>query len=185
MDGEQRYAVIDVETSGLSVRRHHVLQVGLVVVTATGEVVERFSSLLAPRHRWLFFRVGPRHIHGITRRQLRRAPPAGEVLAELARRIGDAQIVAHNAGFDTAFLGKAARRYGVDLRVEPAMCTLTMSRRLDPERLLSHRLGEVCARYGVDIERPHDALSDADATAAILPHLLRATAARAAPTDQA
>jgi DNA polymerase III epsilon subunit-like protein len=49
-----------------------------------------------------------------------------------------------------------------------------MSRRLDPERALSHRLGDVCQRYGVALERPHDALADAAATAAVVPHLLAA-----------
>jgi DNA polymerase III epsilon subunit-like protein len=49
-----------------------------------------------------------------------------------------------------------------------------MSRRLDPERQLSHRLADVAERYGVALDRPHDALADAAATAAILPHLLDA-----------
>ncbi len=60
------------------------------------------------------------------------------------------------------------------LGLEPRLCTLRMSRRLDPERALSHRLGDVCERYGVALERPHDALGDAAATAAVLPHLLAA-----------
>jgi DNA polymerase III epsilon subunit-like protein len=32
----------------------------------------------------------------------------------------------------------------------------------------------VCERYGVPLARPHDALADATATAAVLPHLLAA-----------
>ena len=55
-----------------------------------------------------------------------------------------------------------------------------MSRQLDPERQLSHRLGDVCERYGVTNQRPHDALYDARATAAILPHLLQAHEVRSA-----
>jgi DNA polymerase III epsilon subunit-like protein len=54
------------------------------------------------------------------------------------------------------------------------LCTLRMSRALDPERRLRHRLTDLCDRYGVALVRPHDALADADATAAVLPHLLRA-----------
>ncbi len=42
---------------------------------------------------------------------------------------------------------------------------------------MSHRLGDVAARYGVDLANPHDALADATATAAVLPHLLRAAEA--------
>jgi DNA polymerase-3 subunit epsilon len=49
-----------------------------------------------------------------------------------------------------------------------------MSRRLDPDRNQSHRLIDVAERYGVALERPHDALCDAAATAAVLPHLIQA-----------
>ena len=69
-----RFAVVDVETSGLSLRRHHVLQIGLVVVDGNGRVLDRWSSLVAPRRRW-WFRVGPVGIHGIRRQMVRTAPP--------------------------------------------------------------------------------------------------------------
>jgi DNA polymerase III subunit epsilon len=167
------FAVVDVETSGLSLRRHHVLQVGVVVVDTAGTVVDRWSSLVAPRHRW-FFRVGPTKLHGITRRRLRQAPDGISVLRELAARVGGHLFTAHNAGFDVGFLLKAARTHGVELALDTSLCTLTMSRRLDPERALRHRLSDLCDRYNVQLVRPHDALADADATAAVLPHLLRA-----------
>ena len=169
----QRFAVVDVETSGLSLRRDHVLQVGIVVVDGDGVVLDRWSSLLAPRSRW-FFRVGPTKLHGIHRRDVRHAPPGPQVLHELARRMSGARFVAHNASFDTRFLQKAAAEHGVPLPIEQPLCTLRMSRALDPQRVQSHRLGDLCTRYGIELVRPHDALADADATAAVLPHLLRA-----------
>ena len=49
----------------------------------------------------------------------------------------------------------------------------TLSRSLDPDRQLSHRLGDVCARYSIPLDRPHDAMADAVATAAVLPYLLK------------
>ena len=170
---EMRFAVVDVETSGLSLRRHHVLQIGLVVVDGNGRVLDRWSSLVAPRRRW-WFRVGPVGIHGIRRQMVREAPPGREVLTELAERLGDAHFVAHNAAFDAEFLRKASKTHGVVVPIVDPLCTLTLSRRLDPDRQLSHRLGDLCARYGIELVRPHDALADADATAALLPHLLKA-----------
>ena len=169
----QRFAVVDVETSGLSEKHHHVLQVGVVVVDGTGVVLERWSSLLAPRFRW-WFRVGPTELHGIHRRDVRSAPPAPEVMARVAELLQDTRFVAHNAEFDIAFLTKAATRHGITLAINQPLCTLRLSRQLDPERQLSHRLGDMCARYDIHLARPHDALADADATAAVLPHLLRA-----------
>ena len=169
----QRFAVVDVETSGLSLRRHHVLQVGVVVIDGVGTVLDRWSSLLAPRSR-LWYRVGPTWLHGIRRRDVRVAPPAVEVITELARKLEGARFVAHNAEFDLAFLRKAAKRVGVQLQFIDPVCTLQLSRQLDPDRTMSHRLSDLCERCGVYLARPHDALADADATAAVLPYLLQA-----------
>lgn len=171
-----RFAVVDLETSGLNVRRHRILQLGLVVVEADGTVVDRWESLV--KLRWPLQRVGPTRVHGITRSTLRGAPRLDDALDELGRRLDGAVFTAHNAEFDSGFLARAARRRPSDdplrLALEPRLCTLRMSRRLDPERRQSHRLIDVCERYGVPLDRPHDALGDADATAAVLPHLLAA-----------
>jgi DNA polymerase-3 subunit epsilon len=170
------FAVVDLETSGLSMRRHRVLQIGLVRVRADGTVIDEWSSFV--KLRWPLQRVGPTGIHGITRGTLRGAPALDDALDELGARLDGSQFTAHNAAFDAGFLSRASRRRPTNdpLRrsLDPALCTLRMSRRLDPAREQSHRLGDVCARYGVTLERPHDALSDALATAAVLPHLLRA-----------
>jgi DNA polymerase III subunit epsilon len=168
-----RFAVVDVETSGLSVRRSRLLQVGVVVVDADGVVTDRWGSFVRPRNRWVF-RLGPRDVHGIDRATLRRAPRVHVVLGELARRLDGAVFVAHNASFDLAFLRRAADLAGVPLPIGATLCTLRLSRRLDPERRLSHRLADLCQRYDVVHARHHDALADATATAAVLPHLLAA-----------
>jgi DNA polymerase-3 subunit epsilon len=160
----------------LSTRRHRVLQVGLVTVSADGTIVDEWSSLV--RLRWPLQRVGPTDIHGITRQHLKDAPRLGDTLDELGDRLGGSIFTAHNAAFDAAFLARATRRRPADDRLRvglsPLLCTLRMSRRLDPLRQQSHRLADVCARYDVALDRPHDALGDATATAAVLHHLLAA-----------
>lgn len=164
-----RFAVVDIETSGLSTRWHRVLQIAVATVV-DGEIVDEWSSLV--RARWPWQRIGPRHVHGLTRDQLRHAPPRDEVLHELAQHVDGAVLCAHNVEFDWAFLARDARRSGICLAPAHQLCTLRLSRRLDPERELSHRLGDVCARYGVVNERAHDARFDARATAQVLPYLL-------------
>lgn len=164
--------MVDVETTGLRPRRDKVLQIGVVTVAGDGTVTDRWSTLV--RLRWPWSRVGPTHIHGIDRHTARTGVKADQALAELAERLRGAVFTAHNAAFDVAFLRRAAHRHGVALPIERQLCTLQLSRQLDPDRQLSHRLGDLCARYDVTLVRPHDALVDADATAAILPHLLRA-----------
>ncbi len=172
-DHSVRFAVVDVETSGLRPTRHRLLQVGVVVTDGAGTVVDRWASLVRPTRRW-FYRVGPTRLHGIRRRSVKHAPLPAEVLTRLAASLDGAVFVAHNAEFDLAFLREAARHAGVALRIDSWLCTLRLSRRLDPDRQQSHRLAAVCERYDVALVRPHDALADADATAAVLPHLLAA-----------
>lgn len=170
------FAVVDLETSGLNTQRHRILQLAVVTVDASGAVIDEWSSLV--KLRWPLQRVGPTSVHGITRTTLRGAPALGDTLDELGRRLNGSIFTAHNAAFDSDFLARALRRRPADdpirLGLQPRLCTLRMSRRLDPDRQQSHRLADVCARYGVALERPHDALGDAAATAALLPHLLEA-----------
>lgn len=167
-----RFAVVDIETTGLKANRHRILQLAVVTVDAAGNRLDEWSSYARPRFLPVA-RLGPRDIHGITRHDLRHAPAPATALAELAKRLDGAVLTAHNLDFDGAFLRRNAERYGVALPGGREMCTLTLSRSLDPERRLSHRLVDVCARYDIVVDRPHDALADAQATAAALPHLLR------------
>ena len=166
-----RFAVVDVETSGLSQRRHRILQIGAVLVEADGAEIDRWSTFV--KLRWPLQRVGPTDIHGITRSMLRDAPSLSTALDELDRRIDGAIFTAHNAQFDAGFIERAARRRSA-FTLGPRLCTLRMSRRLDPDRQQSHRLADVAERFQVPLINPHDALADAAATAAILPHLLAA-----------
>ena len=172
-----RFAVVDVETSGLSTRWHRLLQVAVITIER-GAVVDEWSSLI--RLRWPLGRIGPRRVHGITRSTLRGAPRQRDALTELAERLDGAVFTAHNVGFDWSFVERAARRSRVSITPAHRLCTLRMSRSLDPDRLLSHRLADVCERYGIHNDRPHDALHDARATAAALPMLLHAHGVAAA-----
>ena len=151
-----RFAVVDLETSGFSTRWHRILQIGLVTVEADGTVVDEWSTLV--KMRWPLQRVGPTHVHGITRSTLKGAPALDDVLAEFGERLDGPIFTAHNAEFDGGFLQRAARRRPVDDPVrrslEHPLCTLRMSRRLDPDRQRSHRLGDLCEHYGVRPRQP-------------------------------
>lgn len=172
--GLPRFAVVDLETSGFSTRRHRILQIGMVTVEADGAIIDEWSSMV--KLRWPLSRVGPTEVHGITRPMLKDAPQLEMVLDEFGERMNGSVFTAHNARFDGGFLTRATRRRDsgdpARIALDARLCTLRMSRRLDPERQQSHTLSDVCARYGVDLDRPHDALEDARATAQILPHLL-------------
>ena len=167
-----RFAVVDLETSGLSIERNRLLQIGLVVVDASGHVSDSWSTFVRPRW-WPIAKVGPSEIHGICIRDLRGSPRLGAALDEFNDRVAGCVIVAHNLEFDWGFLKVSAGRSGHVLPVSGRLCTLKMSRSLDPARSRSHRLSELCTYYGVEHAQPHHALSDAMATANLLPLLLQ------------
>jgi DNA polymerase-3 subunit epsilon len=167
------YAVVDVETSGLRPDRHRVLQVAVVHTDAAGAVTDEWVSLVRPPL-GRFARLGPRRVHGLRGRVVARAPRPAPVGAELARRLEGRVVVAHNLAFDWPFLVRLLERAGVPVPAVDGLCTLELSRTLDAERRHSHRLAAVCERLGVDAGRPHDALEDARATAAVLPLLVAA-----------
>jgi DNA polymerase-3 subunit epsilon len=121
-------------------------------------------------------------VHGLTAKSLRSAPPFTAVAPELVRRLDGAVFVAHNATFDWGFLSRALRRTGYTPPNPLRLCTMRLSRAVAPDEA-SHRLADVCDRYGVVITQAHDALADAEATAAVLPELLVAAAA-APPIDR-
>lgn len=168
-----RFAVVDTETTGLSTDDDRVLQIGVVVVRGDATIEHQFVTYLK-RLSWGFGHVGAYHVHGITRRQLRKGMKPIEALEMLNVLIDGCVFTAHNTKFDLGFLRSDSTRLEVPLKVTGPLCTLTLSRKLDPSRSKSHKLGDVAARYGKSTDRPHDALADALLTAAVLPSLLAA-----------
>jgi len=168
-----RFAVVDTETTGLSTDDDRVLQVGVVVLRGNGAVEKEFVTYVR-RLTWGFGHVGAFHIHGITRRQLRGGIKPREALEKLNALISDCVFTAHNAKFDIGFLQSDSTRLQIPLKLTGPLCTLNLSRKLDPQRAMSHKLKDVAARFGKSTERPHDALADAQLTAAVLPELLSA-----------
>ncbi len=167
-----RFAVVDTETTGLSGTDDYVLQLGVVISRSDGTIEEQYETFVR-RNFWKPGRLGAFKVHGITRGNLRRGIAPIEMLERLNSYLVNTVFVAHNAKFDIALLTGEANRAKTSIKLNGPLDTLKLSRSLDPKRSLSHRLGDVTARYNVVVTRPHDALADALGTALVLPHLLR------------
>jgi DNA polymerase III subunit epsilon len=100
---------------------------------------------------------------------IRTAPAAAEVMAEAARFVGHAPLVAHNASFDRRFWEAELGRLGNGTRTDHAFaCTMLLSRRLYPQAG-SFRLGSLAAFHALPpAGRAHRALADAEEAAALL-----------------
>lgn len=159
MSSEQRYAVVDVETTFGDPERAAIMEVAVVLLEGRQEV-GRWSSLVRSGSAPEPF-VGV--LTGISKSMLDCAPTFTEVAEQILGFTEGAVVVAHNARFDMLALGSAFRR--LDLGFErQALCTEQLSRRFFPH-LRFHNLNSLCGHLGVQRKATHRALSDALACA--------------------
>jgi DNA polymerase-3 subunit epsilon len=124
-------------------------------VTADG--VRRWSTLINP-----LVPIPPyvRHLTGIDADMVRDAPTLDLLAPDLQQRLEGGLFIAHNARFDYGFLRNAFRRLGLALKCE-VLCTVKLSRKLFPNEL-KHSLDALMERHGLQAEKRHRALADAD-----------------------
>lgn len=175
------YVVFDTETTGLLPGRgDQIVQLAAVrIVNGRRVETEVLDTLVNPGRP---IPLSSTRIHGISDAMVSDAPTieqAGRQLHSFAR---GAVLVAHNAGFDMAFLHRDEDRIG--LRFDnPVLDTVRLSALVfgDAE---NHSLDVLAARLGVELSAAarHTALGDATATAEVLLKLLPALQARGLQT---
>lgn len=157
-----RFAVVDVETTGLRPVAHRIVEVAVVTTDPYGRVLDEWETRLNPQGL-----VGATEIHGITDADVADAPLFADVVDQLNQRLAGAAIVAHNAPFDLAFVRAEYRRLGWVLPHLPALCTMRASSYHLPA-LDRRRLIDCCWAVGSQVSGAHSALGDAKATASLL-----------------
>src|SRR6202008_1940665 len=97
-----RQIVLDTETTGLEPELgHRIIEIGCVELQNLRPTGRTFHKYLNPERD---IDEGPLSVHGIPRADLEGKPKFAEIADELAGFIGEAELVIHNAAFDTAFL---------------------------------------------------------------------------------
>ncbi len=155
------YVVFDLETTGLNSIKDRIIEIGAVKVSA-GKCVDRFSTFVNPDRP---LTAETTKLTSITEQMVADAPKIETVLPQFLDFIGDAVLVAHNAGFDMGFIGQNMR----DLGLEPdftCVDTVALSRILLPE-LTKYKLDTVAKALHIPLEHHHRAVDDAAATAEI------------------
>ena len=107
-------------------------------------------------------------VHGLSSIFLSDKPLFGAACEELLDFIGDAPLIAHNAGFDFGFLNNELALCGRDpVCLSRMICTLVLARSKHPGA--KHSLDALCTRFGVDrtARVKHGALLDAQLLAQV------------------
>lgn len=157
------FAVVDVETTGLSPANDRIIEIGIVTLDSRGEFEAEWSSLVNP-HR----PVTAQFVHGISDDDVATAPSFSSLLPEVAALLEERAVVAHNAAFDVGFLNASFSRAGfpVAIPAAAAVCTMELSKIYLPAG--RHSLVAAAERAGVVLEHHHRALADAWTAAELL-----------------
>jgi polyribonucleotide nucleotidyltransferase len=158
VDAKREFAVVDVETTGTDPKMADLLEIAVVKVKG-GKISDRWSTFVKPTQPIL-----GNQMHGITDKDVAKAPSAADAAKQAVDFIGDALVVGHNVIFDLGFLDEAgASRVDQGRLVD----TLTLAREGYPD-LQNYKLDTLAGFFGVDLTQNHRALPDAEATANLL-----------------
>jgi DNA polymerase-3 subunit epsilon len=155
-----REIVFDTETTGLNpAGGDRMVEIGCVEMINRVETGREYHAYFHPE------RPMPSEaeaVHGLSDRFLSDKPLFRDKAQELIDFLGDAPLVAHNAGFDFGFLNRELELCGRDpVCMSRMVCTLVLARSRHPGA--KHSLDALCTRFGVDRSQrvKHGALLDA------------------------
>lgn len=157
-------AVIDFETTGMSPGHSCRATEIAAVIVEDGRIVARYQNLM---NSGAYVPPFIESLTGISNAMLRKAPPAAQVMAEVAEFVGRTPLVAHNASFDQKFwdaeLGLIQRQ-----RVQDFACSMLLARRLLPQAP-NHKLGTLNSWAQLPhTGQAHRAMADAEMAANLM-----------------
>ncbi|OXM88032.1 ATP-dependent DNA helicase DinG [Paenibacillus rigui] len=156
-----KFAVLDFETTG-SQSTDRIIQVGLVIIM-DDQITDRYTSLVNPG---IGIPSSITTLTGIDDDMVKDAPELDTVIAEMVPLLQDSVLVGHNIAFDLGFLQRALDENGYFPFDGKVLDTMDSLRVLFPS-LSSLQLSMVSHAFSIPHERPHQADSDAEATALI------------------
>ncbi|MFG6203828.1 3'-5' exonuclease [Pseudomonas retamae] len=106
---EQRWVVLDLETTGLNLNKDRVLSIGAVVIEDGAiDFAQQFERTLQCRE----LKLSPSVlIHGLAPSAIAAGSDPAEALLELMEFIGDSPVLAFHAPFDQHMLGRALKEH--------------------------------------------------------------------------
>ncbi|MEW9901558.1 3'-5' exonuclease [Pseudomonas putida] len=161
---EQRWVVLDLETSGLNVNRDQVLSIGAVAIEDGAiDFRQQFERTL---HRPAQKTNPSVLIHGLGPSALAAGCDPATALLDLLEFMGDSPVLAFHAPFDQRMLARALKD-SLGYRLQHHFFDVAeMAPMLNPDTVLREAsLDDWIARFGLQAEERHHASADALVTA--------------------
>ena len=161
-----REIVFDTETTGLDpASGDRMVEIGCVELVNRVATGVTYHAYFNPERD---MPAAAEAVHGLSISFLEDKPLFGATATELIDFLGDAPLVAHNAGFDFGFLNSELERISFEPICTSRMVdTVALARKRHPGAKLS--LDALCTRYGIDRSHrvKHGALLDAELLAQV------------------
>jgi DNA polymerase-3 subunit epsilon len=155
-----REIVFDTETTGLDPKGDRIVEIGCIELFNHIPTGRNFHRYVNPERA---NSIDAARVHGLDDAFLKDKPPFAAIADELIEFLGDANLIAHNAAFDVAFVNAELERIGKGpLTDDRVIDTLMLARRKHPGSPVS--LDALMSRYQIDASRRvlHGALLDAE-----------------------
>jgi len=155
---ELTFVAFDTETTSLSPVSGRVIELSGIKFKLKEDEIEPFDELINPDEP---IPEEITQINGITNEMVKNQPKAEEIIPEFLRFIdgSDTVLLAHNACFDTSFVGMEIARLRITNPSHRCLDTLILARNIYPE-LGGYALAELVAQLGIKHEKFHRALAD-------------------------
>ena len=161
-----REIVFDTETTGLDPKTgDRMVEIGCVEMVNLVPTGATFHAYYNPERD---MPAGAEAVHGLSSAFLADKPLFRDTFTELLEFLGDAPLVAHNAGFDFGFLNAELTLIGAEpVCMSRMVDTVQLAKKRHPGAKLS--LDALCTRYGIDRSHrvKHGALLDAELLAQV------------------
>lgn len=161
-----REVIFDTETTGLDPKTgDRMVEIGCVEMVGRVETGRTFHAYYNPQRD---MPAAAEAVHGLSSDFLSTKPLFTDGAQELLEFLGDAPLVAHNAGFDFGFLNAELEAVGREpISMDRMVDTVAIARKKHPGAKLS--LDALCTRYGIDRSHrvKHGALLDAELLAQV------------------
>jgi len=161
-----REIVFDTETTGLDPKTgDRMVEIGCVEMVGRVPTGQTYHAYYNPERD---MPQAAEAVHGLSISFLETKPLFKNTASELLEFLGDAPLVAHNAGFDFGFLNSELELIGLEpISMDRMVDTVALARKRHPGAKLS--LDALCTRYGIDRSHrvKHGALLDAELLAQV------------------
>jgi CRISPR-associated protein Cas2 len=161
------YAVIDLETTGLSLTEDEIIEIGAIKV-CQNVVIDELNFLIKLNHKIPDSIV---ELTGITNSEINKVGiELSEAILCLISFIGELPLVLHNADFDLEFLKTASEKYKLPIILNTCFDTLAIAKRtlINVE---NYKLGTLLNYFDIKYESKHRSIGDCYSTYYLLEKL--------------